>query len=127
MSDGLKFPCCVGPHLDDVYEDVDARIDGQHQVVEPTEESRPHRPVHQPAQVQDLPRLVHVGHHLGGVAEQEDEDDAGEQGGHGVVPPVLAGDGIVQYCVSRNLSVRRSIQKVWKMSEIFCSLSYAYH
>ena len=118
MSDGLMFPCCVGPHLDDVYEDVDARIDGQHQVVEPTEESRPHRPVHQPAQVQDLPRLVHVGHHLGGVAEQ---------GGHGVVPPVLAGDGIVKYCVSRNLSVRRSIQKVWKMSEIFCSLSYAYH
>ena len=57
------------PDLDNVDKDVDACIDCQHQVVEPAEDLRPGRPVHQPAQVQDLPRLVHVGHHLGGVAE----------------------------------------------------------
>ena len=77
--------------LHHVYEDVDGGVDCQHQVVEPTEDLCPGRPVEQVPVVDDLVGLVTVGDHLGGVAEEEHEDDGGEERGHGV-PPVCSRD-----------------------------------
>ena len=37
--------------------------------------------------------FIHVEDGLGSVTDDEDEDNAGEQGGHGGVPPVAAGPG----------------------------------
>ena len=48
--------------------------------------------------------LVGVGKDLGGVAEDKDHNDAGQQGGHGRVSPVVGGDAVVQDCMSKTIS-----------------------
>ena len=74
-------------------------------MVEPGQNLSPGGPDYQLPVIDHLVGLVGVGDQLGGVAAEEDHHYGGEEGGHGVVSPVVDRDGVMKDGGSENMII----------------------
>ena len=70
-------------------------VDNQHEVIDPCEHLRPQRPDLVLGVGEDLADLEEVQDELCRVTDEEEGYDDEEEHGHGVVPPLVVGDGVV--------------------------------
>ena len=83
--------------LDDINENVDRRIDGQHEVVPLGEQICPRRPKPQLSVFEHLVTFVDVRDQLCKVAQEKHEDNPCEKTCHCRISSMTGGDGVVKH------------------------------